>query len=70
MLKFGFYYRPAQPILDFFKTTIFMIYKCYNDILYHYSALHKGNLESQIVIACPQSGPRTIFAQICDFYDI
>ena len=29
-------YRPAQPILDFFKTTIFMKYKCYNDILYQY----------------------------------
>ena len=53
-------YRPVQPILDFLKTTIFMIYKCYND----------GNLESQIITACPQSRPRTIFAQICVIYDI
>ena len=29
-------YRPGQSNQDFFKTTIFMIYKCYNDMLYRY----------------------------------
>ena len=34
-------YRPGQPNQDFFKTAIFMIYKCYNDMLLLYRYVKK-----------------------------